>query len=195
MAWTAGCLWRLSPLLADEPAKTLNAAKQLCASADRPNLFIKIPGTPKGLSAIEDAIFAGIPVNVTLIFSRDQYLEAASAYMRGIERRIKAGLNPAVHSVASIFISRWDKAIAGKARRCLRRSRELAQWCSVEVTRFGNRIGNGNGGRGIIHAEGVRGDFLSSAPQARTAPGMATWLAARRAVALPGLGEPVDLVA
>src|ERR1035437_9628209 len=117
----------VSPLLADDPAKTLEAAKQLCAAADRPNLFIKIPGTPKGLSAIEDAIFAGIPVNVTLIFSRDQYLEAASAYMRGIERRIKAGLNPAVHSVASIFISRWDKAIAGKARRCLRRSRELAQ--------------------------------------------------------------------
>src|ERR1019366_2442438 len=111
MAWTAGCLWRLSPLLADEPAKTLNAAKQLCASADRPNLFIKIPGTPKGRSAIEDAIFAGIPVNVTLIFSRDQYLEAASAFMRGIERRIKAGLNPAVHSVASIFISRWIRRL------------------------------------------------------------------------------------
>jgi transaldolase len=104
----------VSPLLADEPAKTLEAAKRLFASADRPNLFIKIPGTPKGLSAIEDAIFAGIPVNVTLLFSRDQYLKAASAYMRGIERRIKASLNPVVHSVASIFISRWDKAIAGK---------------------------------------------------------------------------------
>ena len=113
MAWTAGCLWRLSPLLADEPAKTLEAAKQLSASADRPNVFIKIPGTPKGLSAIEEAIFAGIPVNVTLLFSRDQYLEAARAYMRGIERRINAGLNPVVHSVASIFISRWDKAVAG----------------------------------------------------------------------------------
>ena len=104
----------VSPLLADDPAKTLEAAKQLFAAADRPNLFIKIPGTPKGLSAIEDAIFAGIPVNVTLLFSRDQYLKAASAYMRGIERRIKADLNPAVHSVASIFISRWDKAVAGK---------------------------------------------------------------------------------
>ena len=104
----------VSPLLADEPAKTLEAAKRLFASADRPNLFIKIPGTPKGLSAIEDAIFAGIPVNVTLLFSRDQYVKAASAYMRGIERRIGAGLNPAVHSVASIFISRWDKAIAGR---------------------------------------------------------------------------------
>jgi transaldolase len=104
----------VSPLLADEPEKTLEAAKQLSASANRPNLFIKIPGTPKGIAAIEDAIFAGIPVNVTLLFSRDQYLKAAGAYMRGIERRIKAGLNPAVHSVASLFISRWDKAIAGK---------------------------------------------------------------------------------
>jgi transaldolase len=104
----------VSPLLADEPVKTLEAAKRLFAAADRPNLFIKIPGTPQGLSAIEDAIFAGIPVNVTLLFSRDQYLKAASAYMRGIERRIEARLNPVVHSVASIFVSRWDKAIAGK---------------------------------------------------------------------------------
>ena len=104
----------VSPLLADEPSRTIEAAKQLFASASRPNLFIKIPGTPKGLSAIEDAIFAGIPVNVTLLFSRDQYLKAAGAYMRGIERRIKASLNPVVHSVASIFISRWDKAIAGR---------------------------------------------------------------------------------
>jgi transaldolase len=104
----------VSPLLADEPAKTLAAAQLLFASASRPNVFIKIPGTPKGLSAIEDAIFAGVPVNVTLLFSRDQYLRAAGAYMRGIERRIKARLNPAVHSVASIFVSRWDKAIAGK---------------------------------------------------------------------------------
>jgi transaldolase len=104
----------VSPLLADEPANTLEAAKRLFALADRPNLFIKIPGTPKGLSAIEDATFAGIPVNVTLLFSRDQYLKAAGAYMRGIERRIQASLDPAVHSVASIFISRWDKAVAGK---------------------------------------------------------------------------------
>jgi transaldolase len=104
----------VSPLLADQPVKTLEAAKRLFASADRPNLFIKIPGTPQGLSAIEDAIFAGIPVNVTLLFSRDQYLKAARAYMRGIERRIEARLNPAIHSVASIFVSRWDKAIAGK---------------------------------------------------------------------------------
>ena len=104
----------VSPLLANEPAKTLQAASQLSASAQRPNLFIKIPGTAAGLSAIEDAIFAGIPVNVTLLFSRDQYLAAAAAYMRGVERRIEAGLSPTVHSVASLFVSRWDKAIAGK---------------------------------------------------------------------------------
>jgi transaldolase len=104
----------VSPLLADDPEKTLQAAKQLFASAARPNLFIKIPGTPKGLSAIEDAIFAGVPVNVTLLFSRDQYLKAADAFMRGIERRIVVGLDPGVHSVASIFISRWDKAVTGK---------------------------------------------------------------------------------
>ena len=104
----------VSPLLADDPAKTLEAARELFASAHRPNLFIKIPGTLRGLSAVEDAIFAGIPVNVTLLFSREQYLEAASAYMRGIERRIEARLNPAVHSVASIFVSRWDHAVMGK---------------------------------------------------------------------------------
>ena len=104
----------VSPLLADEPVKTLEAARRLFAAADRPNLFIKIPGTPPGLSAIENAIFAGIPINVTLLFSRDQYLKAAGAYMRGIERRIEAGLNPVVRSVASLFVSRWDKAVAGK---------------------------------------------------------------------------------
>ena len=104
----------VSPLLANEPAKTLLAARQLFALAHRPNLLIKIPGTAAGLSAIEDAIFAGIPVNVTLLFSREQYLAAAAAYMRGVERRIDASLDPTIHSVASLFISRWDKAIAGK---------------------------------------------------------------------------------
>jgi transaldolase len=103
----------VSPLLADDPVKTLEAARRLFAAANRPNLFIKIPGTPQGLIAIEEAIFAGIPINVTLLFSRDQYLKAAGAYMRGIERRIEASLNPAVHSVASIFVGRWDKAVAG----------------------------------------------------------------------------------
>jgi transaldolase len=86
----------------------------LFARAGRPNLFIKIPGTGEGLPAIEEAIFAGIPINVTLLFSREQYLAAADAFLRGIERRIDAGLNPDVGSVASVFISRWDTAVSGK---------------------------------------------------------------------------------
>jgi transaldolase len=104
----------VSPLLAYDTAKSVAAAKDLHARAARPNLFIKIPGTREGLPAIEEAIFAGVPVNVTLLFSRGQYVAAAQAYLRGIERRIAAGLNPEVASVASIFISRWDVAVAGK---------------------------------------------------------------------------------
>jgi transaldolase len=104
----------VSPLLAYNPGGTLAAARELSNSAKRLNLFIKIPGTWLGLTAIENAIFDGIPVNVTLLFSAEQYLEAARAYMRGIRRRIDAGLSPAVHSVASIFISRWDHAVAGR---------------------------------------------------------------------------------
>jgi len=101
----------VSPLLARDPASTLAEAKALHARAGRPNLFIKIPGTPEGLPAIEEAIFAGIPINVTLLFSQEQYLAAASAYLRGIERRIRAGLSPEVGSVASVFVSRWDTAV------------------------------------------------------------------------------------
>lgn len=104
----------VSPELAHDTVKTVAAAKELHARADRPNLFIKIPGTAEGLPAIEEAIFAGVHVNVTLLFSREQYLAAAEAYMRGIERRIAAGLRPDVASVASIFISRWDVALYGK---------------------------------------------------------------------------------
>lgn len=104
----------VSPLLAYDATSTIAEAKRLHARAARPNLFIKIPGTSEGLPAIEEAIFAGVPVNVTLLFSHDHYLAAAAAYMRGIERRIAAGLNPAVHSVASVFVSRWDKAVEGK---------------------------------------------------------------------------------
>jgi transaldolase len=104
----------VSPLPAHDTAGTLAAAKALHAQAERRNLFIKIPGTEEGLPAIEEAIFAGVPVNVTLLFSRDQYVAAAEAYLRGIERRIAAGLNPAVGSVASIFVSRWDVAVAEK---------------------------------------------------------------------------------
>ncbi|HEV2318966.1 MAG TPA: transaldolase family protein, partial [Verrucomicrobiae bacterium] len=104
----------VSPLLAHDTAKTIAAAKQLFARAARPNLFIKIPGTAEGLPAIEEAIFAGVPVNVTLLFSREQYLAAADAWLRGVERRIAAGLNPLVHSVASVFISRWDAAASAE---------------------------------------------------------------------------------
>jgi transaldolase len=104
----------VSPLLAYDTKSTIAAARELSARAARPNLFIKIPGTPEGLPAIEEAIFAGIPVNVTLLFSREQYVAAAGAYLRGVERRLAAGLNPQVGSVASVFISRWDAAVAGK---------------------------------------------------------------------------------
>ena len=104
----------VSPLLAHDTASTLSAAKELFARAKRPNLFIKIPGTREGLPAIEEAIFAGVPVNVTLLFSREHYLAAAEAFLRGIERRIEAGKNPDVGSVASLFVSRWDAAVAGK---------------------------------------------------------------------------------
>ena len=104
----------VSPLLAYDTAGSIKEAAELHGRAKRPNLFIKIPGTREGLPAIEETIFEGVPVNVTLLFSREQYIAAAEAYMRGIERRIEAGLGPEVGSVASLFISRWDKAVMGK---------------------------------------------------------------------------------
>jgi transaldolase len=110
----------VSPLLAHDTRTTIAEAKELHTRAGRPNLLIKIPGTKEGLPAIEEAIFAGVPVNVTLLFSCDQYLAAAEAFLRGIERRIDAGLNPAVGSVASVFISRWDVAVTGKVPDALR---------------------------------------------------------------------------
>lgn len=110
----------VSPLLAHDTAATIVAAKELYARAGRPNLFIKIPGTKEGLPAIEESIFAGMPINVTLLFSREQYVAAAEAYLLGVERRIAAGLNPDVGSVASLFISRWDVAVMGKAPEALR---------------------------------------------------------------------------
>jgi len=110
----------VSPLLAYDTASTIAEAKQLHARAARPNLFIKIPGTREGLPAIEEAIFAGVPINVTLLFSREHYVAAADAYMRGIARRIAAGLNPNVRSVASVFISRWDKTVIDKTPHELR---------------------------------------------------------------------------
>ncbi len=104
----------VSPLLAYDTQTTLKVARELHARAARPNLFIKIPGTAEGLPAIEEAIFAGVPINVTLLFSTAHYIAAAEAWLRGIERRIAAGLAPNVASVASLFISRWDVAVAGK---------------------------------------------------------------------------------
>jgi transaldolase len=113
----------VSPLLADDTAATIKAAIQLHQRAQRPNLFIKIPGTAAGIPAIEETIFAGVPVNVTLLFSREHYIAAAEAYMRGIERRIAAGLDPKIGSVASIFVSRWDVAVKDKAQGEFRNNR------------------------------------------------------------------------
>ena len=113
----------VSPLLAEDTAATLKAAKQLHARAQRRNLFIKIPGNRAGIPAVEEAIFAGVPVNVTLLFSREHYIAAAEAYMRGIERRIGAGLDPKIGSVASIFVSRWDVAVTDKAQGEFRNNR------------------------------------------------------------------------
>jgi transaldolase len=110
----------VSPVLAYDTKSTIAAATELHAQAKCPNLYIKIPGTPEGLPAIEEAIFAGVPINVTLLFSRDHYVAAAEAYIRGLERRVDAGLPLDVSSVASIFVSRWDKAVMGKVPEELR---------------------------------------------------------------------------
>jgi transaldolase len=128
----------VSPIFAHDTRRTLTAARDLHRRGGKPNLFIKIPGTAEGLPAIEAAIFAGVPINVTLLFSREQYVAAAEAYLRGVERRIEAGLNPMVASVASLFVSRWDVAVSGKvpgelanrlgiaiAQRCYKSYREL----------------------------------------------------------------------
>jgi transaldolase len=106
------CSLEVSPLIADDSAATIAQAAKLHNEGDRENLYIKIPGTEAGLPAIEESIYAGIPINVTLLFDTDQYLAAADAYMKGIERRIAAGLDPDIASVASIFMSRWDVAVA-----------------------------------------------------------------------------------
>jgi transaldolase len=116
----------VSPLLAYDTKRSLIAAKELSTRAGRPNLFIKIPGTKQGLPAIEEAIFLGVPVNVTLLFSPEQYLAAAGAFLRGIERRMEVGLKPGVGSVASVFISRWDAAVVGKVPDTLRNQLGIA---------------------------------------------------------------------
>jgi transaldolase len=119
----------VSPSLAYDAASSVEEAIQLHARAQRTNLFIKIPGTREGVAAIEEAIFAGVPVNVTLLFSREHYIAAAEAYLRGIERRIAAGLDPRVRSVASMFISRWDKAVLGKG------SKELQDRLGIAIAK------------------------------------------------------------
>ncbi len=137
----------VSPLLANDTAGTIQAAKQLHAQAQRPNIFIKIPGTEAGLVAIEEAIFAGVPVNVTLLFSREHYIAAAEAYMRGIERRIDAGLDAKVASVASLFVSRWDVAIKDKVPDALRNrlgiaiaQRTYKAYCELLVSSRWNKL-------------------------------------------------------
>ena len=126
MAWTAGCRWKCRPCWpTTRPAPSRRPKSCLPGQGD-PNLFIKIPGTKEGLPAIEEAIFAGVPINVTLLFSREHYLAAAEAFLRGIERRIEAGLKPEVGSVASVFISRWDAAVMGKVPEALRNQLGIA---------------------------------------------------------------------
>ncbi len=122
----------VSPMLAHDTAGSLAAAARIHAQANRPNLFVKIPATPEGLSGIEDSIFAGIPINVTLLFSREHYLQAAEAYLRGLERRLKAGLNLRVASVASLFVGRWDAAVSehlsNNRKRDVESARERARY-------------------------------------------------------------------
>jgi transaldolase len=139
----------VSPLLAHNTTSTVAAAKDLFTRAARPNLFIKIPGTSEGLPAIEESIFAGVPVNVTLLFSREQYLAAAEAFLRGIERRIDAGLNPNVASVASVFVSRWDAAVADNVPNSLRNELGIAiakriyhSYCSLLNSQRWQRVYN-----------------------------------------------------
>jgi transaldolase len=116
----------LSPLLADDAGGSVAAAQRIHQQAKCPNLFVKIPGTPAGVGAIEESIFRGVPINVTLLFSPEQYLASAEAYLRGMERRIAAGLSPRVNSVASVFVSRWDKAVAKKVPAALRNKLGIA---------------------------------------------------------------------
>ena len=104
----------ISPLLANDTSGSIDAARRIYELANRSNLFAKIPGTPQGIPAIEEAIFVGVPINVTLLFSHEQYVGAAEAYLRGVERRIAAGHDPSVRSVASLFVSRWDKAVTDR---------------------------------------------------------------------------------
>ena len=143
----------VSPLLAHDTASTSSAARALHATAQRPNLFIKIPGTKEGLPAIEELIFAGVPVNVTLLFSREHYIAAAEAYLRGIERRIAAGLSPDVGSVASLFVSRWDAAVASAVPEPLRNRLGIAI-AKRAYKAYRELLGSGRSQR--IYNEGAR---------------------------------------
>lgn len=143
----------VSPEFAYDTQATVAAAEALWRQAERPNLFIKIPGTPPGFVAIEESIFRGVPVNVTLLFSPEHYVKAAEAYMRGIERRIAAGLDPAVGSVASLFVSRWDKAVLGKVPERLRN--RLGYAVALQTYRAYNEILSGERWRRLA-AQGAR---------------------------------------
>ena len=158
----------VSPLLADDTAGTIKAAARLHASAQRANLFIKIPGNRAGLPAIEESIFAGVPINVTLLFSCDQYLAAAGAYMRGIERRIAAGRDPQVASVASLFVSRWDVAVKDKVRDELH-NRLASPWPCARTKRTAI-CSRHRGGKRLPRPARVRSACCGRAPAPRTRP-------------------------
>ncbi len=164
----------VSPILAHDTGRTLDEVKTLHRQIERPNVFIKIPGTPEGLPAIEEAIFAGIPINVTLLFSAEQYLAAARAYQRGVERRIEKGLNPDVVSVASVFISRWDKAVQERVPAGLR-----------------NRLGIAIAGRTYRAYRELLGLASFGVPGQRRCPAPAAALGQHRNQGSPGLGRAV----
>jgi transaldolase len=140
----------VSPLLVDDADKSISAALELHGRAQRSNLFVKIPGTRAGLRAIEESIFAGVPINVTLLFSADQCVAAAEAWMRGIERRIAAGLDPAVDSVASLFVSRWDVATKDKVPAELRNRVGIA--VAMQTYRAYRRLLDGRRARDLVAA-------------------------------------------
>lgn len=137
----------ISPLLAEDTGASIQAALQMYKQANRPNLFVKIPGTPAGIPAIEEMIYAGVPINVTLLFSLEQYRAAAEAYLRGIERRVTAGLDPDVGSVASMFVSRWDVAVKNKVPESLHNKLGIAicgqiyhDWCEMLLSSRWRRL-------------------------------------------------------
>ena len=156
----------VSPKLAYDTAKTVEAAKSLHERAGRRNLFIKIPGTTEGLPAITEVIAAGVPVNVTLLFSADQYVAAAEAYLKGVERRIAAGFDPAVGSVASVFMSRWDVAVAKEVAPDLRDKLALA--VGLDVYRVYRRLMSSDRFQVLENSGAGRSAFCGPAPAPKT---------------------------